>query len=664
MGSLYQPLDKARHEIRLLELAQHDDGTACYRLHVTSIDENPTFTALSYVWGDPNVTKDIIIDGYKLAITTNLASALRHVKSHWQKAFPDRDPSEFRLWADAICINQPDISERNHQVPLMRSIYSSAELVIAWLSGEDGDLPLAFKTLEYLHEEFSSVDWDLTALCDDLEWIRRHPGLYCEDDPNEKLGQTSKTWSSLESLCFLVYWRRVWILQEVLLAKHLLYTCPSGIISSGILEESTHFLGVMQSSSLRHRAKPDYMDHLSWMNLTLPGVMPWGGMRRIKDCRELLHASSVTLTKAQESFLKAAFFRLVAGLDATDPRDFIYGLLAVTRFNIDPDYDKPVWAVYGEYISVYSKHARDLGDPHLPFLTLAGTDPIKSNIDLPSWAPNYAEYARGNRAVFAAIEGASASHGVFKTAIQDIVVSKRLLAVSGVRLQKVVGSGPVIGKKGVRQAYGHFVSASPQYITGIPTAQAMFRTMFLCIDYSLDRDTLALVFGHLETVFEDGKIDLKDYGERLGRKFFANLRMDTSNKCLERLTDCFFPDSLVAGEDPYTLFQSYGFKEADLYDGTSRACLQLVRNGVLSDNLETNPRLFGTDDGYIGLTRRNTGPGDFVCIIQGHDRPVILRDNGDGVLFVGECFVLGFMEGEAKQFIDSGRSHVETFNIR
>lgn len=48
--------------------------------------------------------------------------ALRHVKSHWIQAFPGRDVKGLRLWADAICINQNDAQERNHQVPLMGSI--------------------------------------------------------------------------------------------------------------------------------------------------------------------------------------------------------------------------------------------------------------------------------------------------------------------------------------------------------------------------------------------------------------------------------------------------------------------------------------------------------------------------------------------------------------
>ncbi len=41
------------------------------------------------------------------------------------------------LWIDAICINQSDVSEKNHQVRLMGQIYSQLELTLMWLGLED-----------------------------------------------------------------------------------------------------------------------------------------------------------------------------------------------------------------------------------------------------------------------------------------------------------------------------------------------------------------------------------------------------------------------------------------------------------------------------------------------------------------------------------------------
>ncbi|KAF2830838.1 HET-domain-containing protein, partial [Ophiobolus disseminans] len=49
-----------------------------------------------------------------------------------------------RLWIDAICINQSDLLERNHQVAQMRDVYTKAESVIAWLGLTQGHEELAF----------------------------------------------------------------------------------------------------------------------------------------------------------------------------------------------------------------------------------------------------------------------------------------------------------------------------------------------------------------------------------------------------------------------------------------------------------------------------------------------------------------------------------------
>lgn len=43
------------------------------------------------------MTENITVDGKTLAVTTNLASALRYVKKHLVDMYPDRDPASFRF---------------------------------------------------------------------------------------------------------------------------------------------------------------------------------------------------------------------------------------------------------------------------------------------------------------------------------------------------------------------------------------------------------------------------------------------------------------------------------------------------------------------------------------------------------------------------------------
>lgn len=75
-----QPLDPARREIRLLRITGvSDDGVVQCSLSTVSLDDDDvSFTALSYVWGNETITEDIILNGHRRAVTTNLESALRN----------------------------------------------------------------------------------------------------------------------------------------------------------------------------------------------------------------------------------------------------------------------------------------------------------------------------------------------------------------------------------------------------------------------------------------------------------------------------------------------------------------------------------------------------------------------------------------------------------
>ena len=46
---------------------------------------------------------------------------------------------ERTVWADAVCINQGDVEERDEQVRQMAKIYAAASRVIVWLGGTTAD---------------------------------------------------------------------------------------------------------------------------------------------------------------------------------------------------------------------------------------------------------------------------------------------------------------------------------------------------------------------------------------------------------------------------------------------------------------------------------------------------------------------------------------------
>ena len=102
--SIYSPLDPSREEIRLVEIISTTPSIVC-KLSTVSLHDELVFTALSYMWGDPTITKFITVNGTPVSVTTNLASAIRDAYYHWTEgSLSDGPVQSRRLWADAICI--------------------------------------------------------------------------------------------------------------------------------------------------------------------------------------------------------------------------------------------------------------------------------------------------------------------------------------------------------------------------------------------------------------------------------------------------------------------------------------------------------------------------------------------------------------------------------
>ncbi|KAE9379554.1 HET-domain-containing protein, partial [Stipitochalara longipes BDJ] len=122
---IYRPLSHSSKDVRLLLLLSSKnfgDPVVCELKH-SSLEEAPQYEALSYVWGETNASEPIQLHGQEVTVRQNLLDALRHLRC-------DRERT---LWVDAICIDQENVLERNHQVGQMGFIYGFASRVISWL---------------------------------------------------------------------------------------------------------------------------------------------------------------------------------------------------------------------------------------------------------------------------------------------------------------------------------------------------------------------------------------------------------------------------------------------------------------------------------------------------------------------------------------------------
>ena len=214
----YTPLNRESSEIRLFSFQQGIDGKIFGQHHVFPISKCPKFIALSYTWGTPGSENIISLDGNDISIRDNLNEALKSIiwlrarhKVFLSARNDDLIPAKFYVhppsratnlrdkavncqyfWIDSICIDQQDVLERNHQVGLMKNIYSDADFVIAWLGSQDS----AYRNIR--KQEITLP-------------------LMSRDAP---LGPELLLY--MEGLKSCEYWRRLWIVQEVVLARDIL----------------------------------------------------------------------------------------------------------------------------------------------------------------------------------------------------------------------------------------------------------------------------------------------------------------------------------------------------------------------------------------------------------------------------------------------------------
>ncbi|KAH7081427.1 heterokaryon incompatibility protein-domain-containing protein [Paraphoma chrysanthemicola] len=178
----YTPLDTSQQQVRLAKFQQDADSTIQCEIRTFDLDDCPEYAALSYVWGPPAAPRfEIIINRrWRLDIRENLHECLLNYCAG-NRIGPGY------IWIDQVSIDQSSLSERNHQVGLMSRIYSGSEKVYMWLLSEDKSR--GFGTAA------SVIDSD--------EWV---------------LPQLLPTY--IQTILSNAYFTRLWIVQEILLAKH------------------------------------------------------------------------------------------------------------------------------------------------------------------------------------------------------------------------------------------------------------------------------------------------------------------------------------------------------------------------------------------------------------------------------------------------------------
>jgi hypothetical protein len=143
---LYEPLDRARKEFRLLTVCagQEDEALQLHLAHATLSDPAVVYETISYCWGDATARDSVIVNEQLVDVPASAAAALKCMRE------AERPRS---IWIDSICINQMDLDERSYQVGMMADIYRSAKGNLVYLGESDEYTKDGFEMVERVYME-------------------------------------------------------------------------------------------------------------------------------------------------------------------------------------------------------------------------------------------------------------------------------------------------------------------------------------------------------------------------------------------------------------------------------------------------------------------------------------------------------------------------------
>ncbi|KAI1430737.1 heterokaryon incompatibility protein-domain-containing protein [Xylaria sp. CBS 124048] len=670
MSAIYQPLNPERHEIRLLTLhpsPSYNDILQCSLSH-TTLDSpgEPEYEALSYVWGPPHFSQQILVDKHPLKITENLECALRHLR---------QASSPRILWVDAICIDQASTAERSHQVTLMRAIYTHCKCDIAWL----GPNPGSFRTesnfkrvaaLDAWDYEIYDEDWDDKGLEQSLSKI--HHGMrtfrkICQhdmvtldamlsywreyggkpdykdsddddddDDDNDDNQATRPVWllshdqqtGLLALFRWAPLWSRIWVMQELSCAQRV------------FLVAGTETLDWNDIASFLDDENRPYADafHVTGGHTSAFGILAstFGLIQTIQQQRRIMR-------EVEEGKYESRLLDVLARFqyaEASDPRDLIYGLLGLVSeaHPIRPDYHKSIQALSIETTAFFINRDANLDIIcQNPWTANGGTGPSqKKTTEIPSWVVDYAN----NRRLSHLDEGLDAlifaQRGIFSAASPSCSVPCKvspdgLLHVSGVILDKLLAM-----PQPEESAYDEVDGAWPQKWPPL---------------YFTDEQLWGI---------DSARYPATD--EPLFRAYWRTLVMDCTSHPIQRLS----LDNIEADEKIFTKIMQLDLSTYltdtpkhlnHLLDRGPSLCSDLISRDMLSRS-ERHWVFTVSKTGLFLMVDKEAKAGDVLAILDGGKVPCLLRPCQEGselrYRVINTAYVHGYMDGRAAADVEKG----------
>jgi hypothetical protein len=647
VNAIYRPLKKDDREIRLvlLEPATESSMPIICRLEVVKLRDDPIYEALSWAWGDPDDNNEVLLEGRRWLVRTNLVTALRYLR------YEDRTRV---MWIDALSINQNGgadaLREREHQIQLMKYVYSMACHVVVWMQvADDGMAGFIQKFLAGPRSLWTAFEEGEDGFRQTIYYsamIRRLP-----------------------------WWRRLWVLQEVSLASDTFLQLGSAWINfDRVLSE----LAMVQYFLRRFFERQDdeiwRVTALAFTPIYAPSPHTFYDLRKRSRSQaaqyrsDIKHGgeapennafSEVSKAKAFQEFAKCIVrFRYHA---TSDPLDKLYALLGLVPDlvgrELNPRYDEDVVCMYrrtATHIIRSSNSLYILSQAQLPMFVEAPYAAM-----LPSWVADWnakpslnhgwlcAPFRESREELFDASSGAS-----FEVLTRD---SDRTLGLQGVMIDIISSTrGREVPRPKNFQQWWHKTQGWRE-LAGVyefhPASQTRKRNSPDVLQEHIQLPSIA------SEKTANGDKDYYIDGSKLNRAYWRTLlyntapggdELDLEGCTLSRVYEPSDPQ-LATTDRQHLAYCSEDFLEI---------CLNLSESSDSSETLDLQKlfthlervtdcgNFFVTNDGFMGTGTQNLRPGDQVWVLAGGSHPFILRedDSSQGhYILVGEAYVEGVM---------------------
>ena len=580
----YSTLEQPRH-IRLLQVSSDETSNRllCKFTH-TSLD-NLTFRylAFSYCWGDPTPTDKVWCSEHRyLNINSSAAAMLRCIV---------RGKGTEHVWIDALCIDQSNLVEKGQQVRLMRDIYQSATRVNAWVGNSSADSSLAMAFADTLFNTIQKI----CSLGQTITMATLTESPYC--------AFPSPNWAALVTFLQRPWFRRAWVVQEVVVASQTTIICGDWTLAWDVLASSITLIlgsGLVPLLSIFPESE---------IGIQSTGSSNLGIIAGIRYLRKLEMP-----VRLQYCLLTCRQFK------ATDSRDMVFAMLGMASDASDAGLD-PNYRLTAQ--SVFTDSTRHLltRDKSLDILHAAGTGFPRFLADLPSWVPDWS--AMPSTTILGHVADASGycAAGGSGVKIQSDSSSRSvtlegtlidiLKEVCSQRPPQTFTLDPLEMKPSCANLLGWYegnarlVSSLQPYPSGEHWEEAFWRTLI----------------ANLSHVGKPGAPAPPVYYHYY-QSLLTILRSFVKN----------------GGPDPFEDVAMETIQKAQIYNS--------------SVSRVSTHRLFITGRGYIGLGPPGMSANDVICIIHGAVTPFLIRaevsekDTEQTYTLVGECYVHGLMNGE------------------